>query len=133
MSKTSAHNPADFKETLPPSCPPKDAVKGAYEKAFRLVPANPATEEDFKSHAAKGKNPPPDADLCRWASCSLFTVKPTAATLLPRLRAKYSFVAILKLVSGCGYMKEENGHIDFWMFKSFDPVAAILAIEKLDA
>jgi len=29
-------------------------------------------------------------------------------------------------------MKEANGHIDFWMFESFDPVAAVFDVEKIN-
>lgn len=89
------------------------------------------TQEDFKSHAAQGKPVPPGVDPCRWASCSLFTVKDAAIKLLPQIRGKYSFVATLKLATGCGYMKEGNGHIDFWMFEFFHPVAVVVLVEKL--
>ena len=49
---------------------------------------------------------------------------------LKKLRS-YTHIAVLKIGAGSGYLIIANSHIDFWMFESFDPVAAIVRVEGL--
>jgi hypothetical protein len=124
-----------FRETLPNDCPPSDAHDGGCASAFRFVPADPAIAANFDSYAAQGKPLPVGTDVtpCRWASCSLYSDLATARKKrkLKSLK-KYRFVAELRIPAKSGKMKEVSGHIDLWMYKDFDPIAAIVLIRDLD-
>lgn len=48
----------------------------------------------------------------------------------PKLR-KYNFLSLLKIAADSGFLVEQNRHVDFWMFKSFDPVSAIVRTEGI--
>jgi hypothetical protein len=72
-------------------------------------------------------------DPCRWASCSLFADLDTVAkkrAAFKKLR-KYGYAAQIKIASGSGFLLENRGHIDFWMFDTFDPIAAIVQVKDL--
>lgn len=119
-----------FFEALPDQCPPADAVENEIGQAYRIVFGDPATVEHFKSHAALGKKPPSDMDECRFASCSLFTsldrVKSVAQ--LPKLRAQGPILAEVTIAHGSGRWIAHGDHIDFWMYDTFDPIAAIVSM-----
>ena len=123
----------DFRELLPDNCPPEDAHMGGYEVLYRFVPATPATNGDFDSHAAKGKAPPPTVDPCRWSSCSFFRSRKDALSKLklPKAKARFSHFAVVNVPQGSGYSVEKSGHVDLWMFSTFDPVSAIVKYEEL--
>jgi hypothetical protein len=69
----------------------------------------------------------------RWAACSLFESIDIIKKKLVAYKSlrKYKFAACVKLPDQSGYLIEDNGHIDFWMFDSFDPVAAIVHVKEL--
>jgi hypothetical protein len=121
-----------FREILPAGCPPKDAQDIECADAFRFIPAATAALAHFASNAAKQETPPPGIDACRWASCSLYTDMATVQKKrkLKKLRS-YIHVAKLKIGAGSGYLIIANSHIDFWMFETFDPVAAVVHVEGL--
>jgi hypothetical protein len=121
-----------FRETLPPGCPPKEAQDIECAEAFRFIPAATPESAHFASNAAKRETPPPGIDACRWASCSLYTDMATVQKKrkLKKLRS-YTPIAVLKIGAGSGYLIIANSHIDFWMFETFDPVAAIVRVEGL--
>jgi hypothetical protein len=123
-----------FRERLPPSCPPSGAHTNGFEVAYRFIPGQKPTSQDFDSYHAQGKACPPGADLCRWASCSLFVSKGHAAGVikLPKVRARFTHFAVLRIAPDSGYSLANGGHIDFWMFKNFDPVSAVVTIEEIE-
>lgn len=45
--------------------------------------------------------------------------------------SKYLFIAQLGIAAGSGKLVLSKGHIDFWMYDTFDPVSAIIAVEGL--
>jgi hypothetical protein len=45
---------------------------------------------------------------------------------------KYNFVAELRIEAKSGRLKEDPGHIDFWMYDTFDPLTAILLVRGLE-
>ena len=119
-----------FKEALPASCPPNHALGGACESAFRLIETAKPLATDFASSAAKKLPKPLKVDDCRWASCSLFAtieLLRTKQKVFPKLR-KCNFYVEIKIPANAGRHVTENGHIDFWMFTSFDPLAVITKI-----
>jgi len=125
-------------EELPDQCPPAKALDVGIDEAFRVIPFENPTLDDFKSYAAQKKRAPPGVDLCRWASCSLCVTKEQATILagkLPKLREKDPHVVKLSIKKGSGRsMKNYSGtHIDFWMFATFNPLTAIIgASEKVN-
>lgn len=120
-----------FWESLPPNCPPADAADVAYSSVYRFLPSNPPSGNDFASHAAQGSPPPGGVDACRWASCSFFLTKGAAMKRLPKIRKRFKFVTRLRIPKGAGLSKEARGHIDFWFFKTFDPLSAVIETESI--
>ena len=43
----------------------------------------------------------------------------------------YPFVAKLKIAASSGHVLEKSKHIDFWMFDTFDPLAAVVQVQEL--
>lgn len=127
-------NSKKFKETLPANCPPSQAEHLSDQLVIRFVPQKPATPDHFMSSAAKGDPRPRSVSPCRWASCSVFeaTIKPEKIDGLlkyPKLRSM-KFQAFLKINSTAGVCTTaDSGHIDLWMYDSFDPVAAVARYE----
>lgn len=121
--------PADeFTESLPPACPPDEAVRANYENAWRYVDSNPPGEADFRSHAfLSNKNPPPGVTLCEWSSCSLFLSHNKSYHLLPKPKKKYRFIARLRITDQCGYTQSNGKHVHFWRFKNASPIVLEVA------
>jgi hypothetical protein len=121
-----------FKEKLPENCPPPNSHTKGCGEAYRLIPNDKPIFDDFASYGAKNVPLPDGMDLCRWSSCSLYADMATVQKKrkLPKLRG-YPFVAKLKIAASSGHILEKSKHIDFWMFDTFDPVAAVVAVECL--
>jgi hypothetical protein len=122
---------AEFRENLPPNCPPPNTNNRAMQNVFRFVSAAKPTLHDFLSHGAKGKVRPVVVSECRWMSCSLFPSKKIALKKLPKIREEFKFLAKLDIQKNAGYFNVGGDHIDFWMFKSFDPISSIKSIEPV--
>lgn len=120
-----------FWEILPPQCPPIEAVDVAIVQAYRVVYSNPPAKEHFASFAKLGRPKPPHVNDCTYASCSLCTCIDKMRTLagLPKVRAKNPFIAALSIPQGAGRSMIKDKHISFWMYDTFDPVAATLHVE----
>lgn len=124
-----------FRESLPADCPPTHAHEDECARAFRFVLAKSPVVGDFASHAAKQMPLPEGIDVCpcRWASCSLYS---DLATVHKKRKIKslkkYPFIAELKIAAKSGRLVENSGHIDFWMYDTFDPLAAIVVVRGLN-
>jgi hypothetical protein len=121
-------------ENLPQQCPPAEAQDVAIEVAYRVVYADPPQKDDFASHAKLGKKAPESVDPCAWASCSMCTRIDRMRNFagLPKVRGKGpTFVAKLSIPAGSGMSLKKGYHIDFWMFDTFDPVAATIEAEAV--
>jgi hypothetical protein len=118
-----------FREALPANCPPLGAHDGSCEKAYRFIPSAIPAAADFASYAANGEPPPEGVDPCRWASCSLYADLSTVhkKRKLKNLR-NYSFVAQMKIEAGSGMLLQRSSHIDFWMYDTFNPTAAVVDV-----
>jgi hypothetical protein len=121
-----------YREKLPAACPPEAAHDMACNEAYRLLPSASALTDHFESLAAKGIPMPPGMDPCRWASCSLCCDMETVRKKrkLKNLR-KYTHVASMKIAVGSGMLLIRGGHIDFWMYDTFDPISAIVRVTGL--
>jgi hypothetical protein len=123
-----------FWEELPDQCPPAKAADIEISDAYRCVTSDSPTKDDFLSQAARKRPLNPLADPCKHSSCSLFTCADKAKNIayrLPKPREGGPFVAHLTIESGAGVSLEKNKHVDFWMYDTFDPVAAIKKIETV--
>ena len=128
----------EFKEALPPNCPPDGAKNPVPQVVLRLVSNQDVTEEDFFSYAKLGKKPHFDVCPCLLASCSVFSSSSGGHRIgahikLPKLRGR-KYVAKVKLTPQSGlvqYANSNSGHIDLWMFSTFNPLENVL--EVLDA
>lgn len=122
-----------FKENLPTGCPPEGCNQEGYDLIYRLCTSDKPTETDFLSGAARNEPLPGGIDLCRWSSCSFFldlaTIQMKRKTF-KKLR-KYGFAVGLKIADNSGHSLANNRHVDFWMFKNFDPIKAIVQVEAL--
>ncbi|MEN5278171.1 hypothetical protein ABE527_14620 [Brucella sp. TWI432] len=122
-----------FFEDLPAQCPPAAAADVPYQQIWRVVADKNCNADEFKSHHARGQKKPPTVDECSYASCSLLTdfqkIKKLAKGL-PKKRYPKPFIAELNIPMGSGLSvnNSKTSHVDFWMFKSFDPVSAIVQI-----
>ena len=119
-----------FFEELPEKCPPAEAADQAHPSVFRFVPAADVSRDHFLSHAALGKFLP-KVDPCVLAACSLFSSTDCPgfkkASKLPKF--KKSKIAELSLPQGAGEsVTDKSGHINFWMYSHFDPVAAVVRV-----
>lgn len=123
----------EFREPLPAQCPPANAVDAEIELAYRVVWADPPTERCFASQAAKGLPPSPGADPCRHRSCSLFIDLAAATNIayrLPKPRESGPLIATLSIPEGAGRHCRKRKHVDWWIYKSFDPAQAVTGVEN---
>jgi hypothetical protein len=127
-----------FREHLPPGCPEEGTEPLSPQVVLRLVFSNPPVAEDFASYAATGRPCPPKVSGCRWASWSVFRGDTTgreaiiSVAKLPRFKKRSKFLAHVNVPAGAGLGRiVQTGHIDFWMFSTFDPASAVLHLEAL--
>jgi hypothetical protein len=124
----------EFLEQLPDGCPPTDALPPEPCDVIRLAKGSTPTHADFASHAARGL-PLRGPMTCSYASCSLFYHDAGAEQLnamrrLPRFKNfKYAYIVRVDQGSGVG-IAGGGKHLDLWMFKAFDPVAAVKSVER---
>jgi len=121
-----------FKEApLPDQCPPAEAVEDAIAEAYRMVFANPPSEDDFKSKRALGLAIPAGHDECGFASCSLNTEFIHAQRLaqLPKPREKGAMVAKVAIPPRWGkWIKNSKKHIHYWMYDEFDHTKVVIEV-----
>lgn len=133
---TPGRNAMAYLEDLPLKCPPDDATKGELTPLYRLLPADQPKIEHFYSHHKRGGRLPSGLDLCRFASCSLFTCETTARAVVassPKLRSKVTHVAAVKVDAADGvYLhNEKTKHVDLWPFSTFDVAKAVTGVKAL--
>lgn len=126
----------EFLEALPPQCPPQNAVPLNGDTFIRLAKQDQPTLDCFLSHAARGLPVKGDVDPCRHASCSLFEHDEEgdqlrAMRLLPRFK-NFTYAFLLKLGPEAGLaLTGSKKHVDLWMFKGFNPLAAVTAVKAM--
>ena len=120
-----------FWEELPDRCPPSDAVDDAIPIAYRIVYSDPPAEEHFRSNRYLNRPLPPNGDLCRHSSCSLFRTKERAKefTNFPKVKYRGPMIAHLSIGAGAGAWKEKRDHIDLWIYDDATPLLWVSAVE----
>ncbi len=127
-----------YAESLPDQCPPSNAINTDERMVLRLVKNSHFSESDFYSHAKLNKPLPKDVCECRWASCSVFSLPEgkhvaQAISKLPKVRDR-KYVATIKLSPIAGKMEissSRRGHIEFWMYDSFNLKDSICEVKEL--
>lgn len=121
-----------YKEPLPPGCPPPAATEQEIPKLIRFVRSNPPTEDDFRSHAALGKQCPKQVCPCRWASCSFFDSIRKELLKLPRFR-NFSHAAVIRVSTADGkVVAGAQGHYDVWAYTHWDILGAVYDVVDLN-
>lgn len=120
-----------FAESLPDDCPPIDAEPPAAQKFIRFADGPTPSAVAFLSYTGLGKPVNGGASLCQYASCSMLTVKSRgelrALWALPKYR-RFSHAMIVDVHPGAGLAKiGKKGHVDVWLYASFNAVAAVSA------
>ena len=113
-----------YREPLPAGCPPDAAqqVSTAW-RVFRLVRANPPSENDFRSQRAeKPAHQFHRVTECRARGLSVFAERRDAeqALTLPSLRGR--FVCAVRLEAGAGSIQQTGrpSHHTWWPLATFD-------------
>lgn len=122
-----------FRENLPHACPPNHAKNDNFGPAYRLADSAKPVLTDFDSAAAKNEPMHPKADACRWASCSFFTsidILKKKQKTYPKLK-KMGFFIEMTITSDAGRYVAENGHIDLWMYRDFNPLNKITKVASI--
>ena len=126
----------EFAETLPEQCPPNEATPLSDAVLIRLAKKATPTLECFSSHAARGLPIRGDVDPCCHASCSFFEhdekgEQLNAMRLLPRFKNfTHAFLLSVGPEAGLALVSAKK-HVDLWMFKSFNPVAAVTTVQAM--
>lgn len=124
-----------FKEQLPDSCPPSDAVHPEPQNVLRFVKTDNPTEDDFLSFGTLNNLSDESfytGCLCEQYSCSVYSA-PNRLKKLPRIKETYKYIYEFKIDSSSGLIdKKKPGrsrhHIHLWPFKTFSPLNNKIAI-----
>lgn len=121
-----------YRETLPPSCPPQLATAPSSTVLWRLLKAGTVVSSDFDSAAFKNPNKNfedqcgahgisliPDLDYCKMVVKS------------PRMRHFKFAVHITYDASAGAWHQDGAQHVNWWIFKSCDPLELVGKIESL--
>ena len=117
-----------YKEPLPPGCPPEAAEEIASARAvFRLVRANPPSNDDFLSQRAEKPNRAfSGVDECQARGLSVFGRRGDAerANLLPNLRDR--LLCRVQLLPGAGRIHQtgQGSHHTWWPLAAYDILAS---------
>lgn len=126
----------EFAEPLPQQCPPANAQPLEEATLIRLAKQSNPTPDCFLSHAARGLPIKGDIDPCCYASCSFFQhdekgEQLNAMRLLPRFRNfTHAFLLSVGPEAGLALVNAKK-HVDFWMFKGFNPVSAVTTVQAM--
>lgn len=120
----------EFAEQLPAGCPPQSACAPETRSVWRIVPSETPTENDFRSHAFLKKPLPERICACVASSCSVFSPSKRKPKIFGLPKFKKKFVATFEIDKDSGLIDENftTGHIDFWMYKGFDPTLKIKSV-----
>ena len=118
-----------YREELPPDCPPESATEIMEPTTrYRLLKNITVTENDFDSYAHQrgSANPRLERAVCEQHGVSLFTSIRKARDLLEspyNRNGRWQAIGVLTLPPGTGKLNrvEPNGHQTWWPSRGFDP------------
>lgn len=114
----------NYREPLPGGCPPAESEEITAEReVFRLVSANPAVLDDFRSQRAER----PRAVFrgvpeCLACGVSVHAERPASEKMRKLPRFKNSLVCRVRLVNGAGRIQQtfQPPHHTWWPLAAFD-------------
>jgi hypothetical protein len=118
-------NNFEWAETLPPACPPSDAVQPNNIIFYRLIESNPPREEDFWSQRKLYPSKIFHANECIARSCSLMKTLEGCIDLrkLPAQSNKKIVKITLPLSSGLIKKTGKDAvHHSWWRAHNFNPI-----------
>lgn len=119
-----------YRESLPPDCPPHSA-QGIMDRTvrYRLLESATPKQEDFDSYAKRqgGVNLQISRTPCEQSGVSLFASQESARRLMTSIlnrNRRWQAVGELTLQAGAGKLStvDANGHQTWWPLHAFDPV-----------
>ena len=119
-----------YRETLPPDCPPPSA-QGimALTVRYRLLETTTPRQEDFDSYVKRqgGANRQIGRTPCEQNGVSLFVSSEFASNLMTSYfnrNRRWQAIGELTLPAGAGKLNpvDSNGHQTWWPSQAFDPV-----------
>ncbi|MCZ8373773.1 MAG: hypothetical protein O9342_00240 [Beijerinckiaceae bacterium] len=119
-----------YKEVLPENCPTSDSEDIYHPKAYRMPESSVVSDEDFHSHAKKGKKRLERYTHCEWSGCSFFSDFKEIVEYQrsnPKLRKKFKYIAEIEITKGSGRSSkiDKKTHFNFWAYEGFDFVQAV--------
>jgi hypothetical protein len=111
-----------YREELPPSCPPPEAEEIlAARNVFRVVVANPPTEEDFQSQRAGNPDGKFSVSECIARGVSVFAEKRDCTRILKLPRMKGRAISRVRLEAGAGRILQtfQPSHHTWWPLAEF--------------
>lgn len=135
-AKTPQPEVIEWREQLPPGCPLLRAKPLAEGLLLRLVGPGSLSGPDFDSYTALGYACSEDGKECEWSACSMLLPSVTKDRLrslvkFKRLRGRNA-VAVLNVSPTSGHAIIDGTHVNVWMRKSFDPIAATTEIVGIE-
>ena len=117
----------EYREPLPAQCPQESAEEITAEReVFRVVKADPPTDEDFRSQRATR----PEAVFTNVPEClargvSVFSDRRDGEKLLKLPRMRGGMLAKIRLAPGAGRIQQtfKPSHHTWWPFADFDILA----------
>jgi hypothetical protein len=125
--------PDDFREPLPVDCPPTAAQTTQGEVYWRMIPAQPAVDGYFDSHAKRKPGMNYGDRMCKARGVSLLTSLDACRDYRKLRRMAVMKFAVQVLLSSNAGLIEPSGtaHVTWWPYKNFDPLKALLNTEPL--
>ena len=125
----------EYREPLPPGCPPDDAVEIVESRiVYRLVRIYPPSLDDFRSYAALNpdKKYNDSTKKCQAHGVSVYRNPRAAAKSRERYsNLKGTLICKVVLVEGAGRIKRTGSrtHYTWWPLADYDIIANCQAIE----
>ncbi len=113
----------NYREPLPPDCPPEEAAEIEAERiVFRLVRGNPPGLNDFRSQRAERPEAFFRISECLLRGLSVYAERADCEKTRKLPRFRHSSVCRVRLVMGAGRIQQtfQPSHHTWWPFAEFD-------------
>lgn len=125
-------NGVEFLEPLPESCPPIDVTPPSEPTLWRLLKSDAPSAIDFVSQRERLPTRPYD-DECLARSISLVTSLAVCRAVIKSPRMKFSHAVPIAYDPSLGiWHKDSETHVNWWPYKTTDPVSLIGNVENLN-
>lgn len=115
-----------YREPLPPDCPPATSEEIVAERyVFRLVHAEPPTDDDFRSYRAERPHGAFHVSECRARGLSVYADRGDAETTLQLPAFRGQRICRVQLREGAGRIQQTGraSHRTWWPLADYDVLA----------